>query len=410
MAHAYFDANDPERGKKIFDDIAQRKYNRFSARFGTDGADEEISTKPPFEPDPPPLYLIDNDDELEEPPDIDDHHAGEWNGQEPPGDEPSHDDKQKTPIYADRVLTRSALRDLPDPEPLIDNVLDQGTTALLYGRWGCAKTFIALDWAASVGTGRAWQGRPTQQRRALYVVGEAAFGFKGRTDAWEQGWHTTINDGELDTLPVAVNLTKPLEVANLAALIDWGGYSFIILDTLARMMVGADENSAKDCGMVVDSLAKLLASTPQGRGVVLGVHHAGKDGQTLRGSSAFEGAADTVYFASRDRDGAVITLDREKRKDGPEFDRHTLRLDVIEGTGSAVVGVDRSVENTVRGDKLFSTFGSTFKATGASKSELRSASDMSPGTFYRALSDLLESGRIVNTGTDKRPFYRLADE
>jgi hypothetical protein len=70
-----------------------------------------------------------------------------------------------TPVLAERLLTRSDLRLLPDPMPLIDNVLDQGTTALLYGSWGTTKTFIALDWAASVATGRNWQGRATAQRR-----------------------------------------------------------------------------------------------------------------------------------------------------------------------------------------------------------------------------------------------------
>jgi hypothetical protein len=33
----------------------------------------------------------------------------------------------------------------PGPAPLIDNVLDKGTTALLFGMWGTAKTFIAFD-------------------------------------------------------------------------------------------------------------------------------------------------------------------------------------------------------------------------------------------------------------------------
>ena len=79
-------------------------------------------------------------------------------------------------------------------------MLDQGTTALLYGE-GHAKTFIALDWAASVATGRHWQGRTTEQRRVLYVAGEGAFGFKGRVDAWETGWHTEIGDDDLDVLP-----------------------------------------------------------------------------------------------------------------------------------------------------------------------------------------------------------------
>lgn len=330
---------------------------------------------------------------------------------EPPPDDDTGEHRQprdEIPVYADDVLTRSALRDLPDPQPLIDNVLDLGTTALLYGRWGCAKTFIALDWAASVGTGRAWQGRPTAQRRALYVVGEGTHGFKGRLQAWETGWHTTIADGQLDILPHPVNLTHPLDVANLAALIDWGGYGFVVLDTLARCMVGADENSARDCGIVVDNLTGLLRRTPGGRGVVLGVHHAGKDGKTLRGSSAFEGAADTVYFAARD--GATITLDREKRKDGPEFDRHVLRIDVIEGTGSAVVGVDRLATKPDSVKKLLSAFVSHFTATGASKAELRLVAEMPPATFYRALSELLECGRLLNAGTDKRPYYRLAGQ
>lgn len=334
-------------------------------------------------------------------------HPDDPGPQSPPDDGPPPDEPA-TPVYADAILTRSALRNLPDPQPLIGNVLDQGTTALLYGRWGTAKSFIALDWAASVGTGRNWQGRPTQQRRALYVAGEGAFGFKGRIDAWEQGWHTSIGDDDMGILPFPVNLTRPLEVGNLAALIDWGGYHFVVLDTLARCMVGADENSAKDTGIVIDAMVRLLARTPAGRGVVLGVHHAGKDGKTLRGSSAFEGAADTVYFTSRD--GGTITLDREKRKDGPEFDRHTLKLDLIEGTGSAVLGVDRSADMTPRTEQLLSAFLSHFKVTGASKAELRLVAEMAPSTFHRALSDLVESGRLVNVGTDKRPFYKLAGE
>jgi hypothetical protein len=258
-----------------------------------------------------------------------------------------------TPVLADRLLTRSDLLKLPDPEPLIDNVLDQGTTALLYGKWGTAKSFIALDWAASVPTGRTWQARDSVQRRVLYVVGEGAFGFKGRVDAWETGWRTTIADEWLSILPVPVNLTRLSDVTNLAALISWGGYGFVILDTLARCMVGSDENSAKDCGIVVDSMSKLLGATLNGRGVILGVHHAGKDGTTLRGSSVFEGAADTVYFTDRDEMG-WIGLTREKRKDGPEHDHHVLRVTPMPGTDSAVIEAG-SRPDTPRGECKVST-------------------------------------------------------
>jgi hypothetical protein len=336
----------------------------------------------------------------------------DWNDVPPwqPSDEEpyrlnGHGEDVKIPVLADRILTRSALRNLPDPEPLIDNVLDMGTTALLYGSWGTAKTFIALDWAASVATGRRWQGRETEQRKVLYVAGEGAFGFKGRIDAWEMGWHTKISDDRFSILPEPVNLTQRREVDQLMALVTWGGYDVIVLDTLARCMVGGDENSAKDTGVVVDAMTRLLHQTPDGRGVVLGVHHAGKDGKTLRGSSAFESGADTVYFSSRD--GTGIILDREKRKDGPEADRHTLRLTPINGSDSCVIEAlsgETNGETFSRGNKIMSHFVSHFSETGCTPSQLLLVSGMPKSTFHRGLNDLLKSGELVNIGSPKRQF------
>jgi len=49
-----------------------------------------------------------------------------------------------------------------------------------------------------------------------------------------------------------------------------------------------------------------------------------------------------------------------------------------------------------------------FAHTGATKAEFRTAAidaAIANTTYYRALGDLLESGALVNTGTDQRPFY-----
>ncbi len=323
-------------------------------------------------------------------------------------------DAPDSPALAGRLLTRSALRNLPDPEPLIGNVVDQGTCALLYGHRGTYKSFIALDWALSVATGRPWQGRQTEQRRVLYVAAEGAFGFKGRTAAWEVGWERQVSDDEFRILPTPVNLTDTREVAELGALIDWGGYGLVVLDTMARCTVGADENSAKDIGQVVAQMYRLLDRTPDRRGVVLGVHHTGKDTRTLRGSSAYEAGMDTIYSVKREDKGGPVTLDREKRKDGPESDRHTLKLEPIEGTNSGVMKAVSSstwgVERSGRGERLLATFVQNFSTTGASKSELKSVSNMSDGTFYRALDDLVKSGDLINTGSGTRPFYKVVSK
>ena len=183
------------------------------------------------------------------------------------------------------LLSPSGLRDLPEPEPLIENVLDQGTTALLFGRFGSMKSFTALDWACCVASGKSWQGRATKRARVLYVVAEGISGFAPRVDAWETGWRTKIDDDSMRFYPRPINLLGR-DVDALASEVESGGYGLVILDTLARCMVGGDENSAKDAGIVIDSMTHLVHATPGSRGVVLSLHHSGKGGG-VRGSSAF---------------------------------------------------------------------------------------------------------------------------
>ncbi len=189
------------------------------------------------------------------------------------------------------LLPRSyllALLTLPDPEPLIDNVLDMSTTALLYGNLGTAEIVCRTRWAASVASGRKWQGRRCEQRRVLYVVGEGVFGFKVHVAAWERDWQHQIADEWLGVLPAAVNLTKPIDVANPRALIDWGGLQFRHARHAGPMHGRSDENSAKDCGAVVDAVTRLMAAHQRSRRRSR-VHHAGKDGQNTTRLVGFRG-------------------------------------------------------------------------------------------------------------------------
>lgn len=309
------------------------------------------------------------------------------------------------PSLGSRLLTRSALRALPEPSPLIADTLDRGTVAHLYGKWGSGKSFIALDWAACVATGKPWQGRAVEQCRVLYVAAEGAGGYDARAAAWETGWQKKIDDDAMTWLPDPVNLTKPTEVEELCTLVNEDGYGFVVIDTLARCAVGADENSAKDMGIVIDAMTKVRNATPDGRGVVLDVHHAGKDGKTSRGSSALEAGVDSVYFI--ETDGAGIVLTRQKRKDGPLVDQHRLQLDSV--GESCVVGVSRGLGTTDGVNPLGSIMSQLFVSSGVSGAELRRVAledyKMSRTTYYRKRSELLKSGKMRNTGTTTRPHY-----
>ncbi len=61
-----------------------------------------------------------------------------------------------------------------------------------------------------------------------------------------------------------------------------------------------------------------------------------------------------------------------------------------------------------RAVNLLTHFKSHFPDRGAYATQLLEVAEMSKPTFYRALSDLLKRGELVNEGSDKRPFYRLA--
>lgn len=334
----------------------------------------------------------------------------------PPEPPPDEDSAHATALpQLAGVLSRAQLADLPAVEPLIEDTLDRRSVAVLAGYWGTGKSFLALDWACSVATGRPWQHRPISApegrgaNRVLYVVGEGAFGIHQRITAWEVEHGVDVT--ELYVLPRPVNLLHRGEVAMLCSYISDHGIDLVVIDTLSRCLAGADENAAKDMSEAVRSLdriknARLDEQGVDGGGVcVLVVHHTGKDRTTVRGSSVLEAAADVVYQV--EGDGQFIRLQRTKRKDGPRDDEHTLSIRWVPGTDSAVIrnlSADRSAPTNQ--DRMLSAFVSAFGSTGASKAELRNVLDLAPATFHRALTGLVSSGRLINTGTDKRPFYK----
>jgi hypothetical protein len=304
---------------------------------------------------------------------------------------------------ADLTLTRDQLADLPAPEPLIDDTLDQRTVAILAGPRGTLKSFVLISWAASIGTGRAWLGRTVHARqRALIVAAEGAEGMHRRLEAWEDA-HLAVPDDALSVLRVPVNLLNPAAVAELCELVREGGYGFVAIDTIARSMTGGDENSGRDMGLVVAALYDVLAATGA-HGSVVAAHHAPRaDAGRPRGHTALESGVDTIYVTSGDP--ALMQLTRVKRKDGPCDDVVNCRLELRESSGFLA---DTRPGLANKADELLSVFVSAFSETGASKTELRAAADLAPATFHRSLNSLISLGILRNDGTDARPFYRLA--
>lgn len=221
-----------------------------------------------------------------------------------------------------RPLTHADIRKLVPPEPLINGWLDLNTLVWLHGKPGSGKSFVALDMAAHISTGREWHGNTTQQGVVLYVAAEGTRGIGLRSDAWA-GYHG------VDELPGSMRYLAyaPQLATDMTALswvledVDQLQPAMVVLDTQARMTAGLDENSATDMGRWVDAMDRIRNVSGC---CVVAVHHESRTGTTVRGSTSLEGAADTMIRASRK--GQTITLSNPKQKEAEEFEDYLVRL------------------------------------------------------------------------------------
>jgi hypothetical protein len=329
-------------------------------------------------------------------------------------------DQRPTVVTADAsaklreaILRVEQLRELPPPRPLVHGLLDLDSLAVLYGPPGAGKSVAALDLALRVATGTRWHHQQQVQRGpVLYIAAEGAHGMPARIDAWKSHTNTFHDPRDLRILPRAVNLFDPLHVATVIAYIeDTLAPSFVIVDTLARCMIGADENSSRDMSTAVAALDAIRIASGA---CVLVVHHTGKNHEAgARGHTALLGAADTMLrLGSTDR---IVTLDQEKQKHHEPGHRQTFRLTSIAGsvaltpysgadgedlTGKTIDALAALADIETPDGVPFSLWVDAAIAAGGSKA-----------TTARTRAKALMNGLIEETehGTKNSPRYRLTE-
>ncbi|UYM05461.1 AAA family ATPase [Solicola gregarius] len=319
----------------------------------------------------------------------------------PPVDD--YDPDEDEAKFDAEFLQRDELDDLPEAEPLIEGIIPRHAYGILRGRDGTYKSFVALDWALCLATGRPWQGRYVEQVPVLYIAGEGAYGLASRVTAWEQA-----NDLKVDTewfvvRRSALNLHKPGPAFDhLLAHVEDGNYGLVIVDTLRRVAGAADGNGS-EMGAVVDNLDRIKRATDEGSALALA--HTDKGDNDTRGYSGIEDDADFVWHAKRDE--ANLELTNTKMKDGPDGVTVHLRTSSVAGSlvlvGSDGIDTSKTTESQLT---LLDTLRNTFP-DGAHTSPLMKASGLPERTYYRAIAELRDAGHVTNTGTKQRPFHEL---
>jgi hypothetical protein len=230
---------------------------------------------------------------------------------------------------------------------MIDKVLPVGSFSALFGPPGSFKSFIALDIAEAIATGRTWMGNAvTEQGAVLYLCGEGFGGVGARIKAIKQH-HGTEDGAPIYVIRHQLNLRSSVEDFNalmiaVENLVTELGIDFklIIIDTLARAFGGGNENDSSDMGSFISSCGRIQQIVQDCALMIL--HHSGKDAtKGLRGHSSLLGAVDTELELIRFEDSMKGIIRTAKQKDGEDGTRigfEMVSVELAPPAGSLQIG------------------------------------------------------------------------
>lgn len=221
------------------------------------------------------------------------------------------------------VMSADELARRPALPWLVKGVLPRRGIGSIFGPPGSGKTFLALDLIAAVASGRDWFGHRVKAAPVLYLGLEGEGGLSQRVRAFQTVKRCLAH---FITAPLDVRIASDrAELLKSAKRAGWNG-GLLVVDTLNRAAPGFDENAAADMGNVIAALKALEAQTG---GLVLVVHHTGKDStKGLRGHSSLLAALDVALEVKRNGDAREWTT--AKAKDGEDGGAFPFRLSPVE--------------------------------------------------------------------------------
>lgn len=252
---------------------------------------------------------------------------------------------------------RELIDEVAAPNFIVDSLIEAGAIGMLYGEPGVGKSFVAIDWGASVATGKSWHGRQVVRGPVFLIAGEGHAGLGRRLAAWEIHSDVRFGPAEFYVSEAPAGLMDAENAHAVAAAVEQlaveGAPSLVIIDTLNRNLGAGDENSAQDIAAFLTNV-DIHIRKRFGTAVLI-VHHSGHATKTrARGSSAIHAAMDFVLHL--EGEGDVIKLSVDKQKDSEPvapiyLDLLPIELDLVASarTGSSQVVVQASPPGTKAG-------------------------------------------------------------
>jgi hypothetical protein len=201
-------------------------------------------------------------------------------------------------------------------EWLVKAVLQRGEMSVWFGDWGTGKSFLLTDCAFSIARGTNWFGRKTRGGLVIYQAGEGEIGFGNRMDAYRKKNHIDYSIPFVG-LCSRINLFSGDKVVDtlIAEGNAWSTFyrlplELLVIDTFSAASSGADENSGRDVGAILDRARRISRET--GTHVAI-VHHIPKSGNTPRGWGGFLGNVDSAVLVENLDEREVDPVDGKSR-------------------------------------------------------------------------------------------------
>jgi len=302
---------------------------------------------------------------------------------------------------------------------LVEGLLQVGKVSCVMGAPGAAKTYFSAALAMAVAAGREFMGRRTRQGCwVLYLAAEGASSVLGRLQA--DAKHYGREHGRLAVVTQSLDLLEPsADIDALAATARHvgaaagGGDGLIVIDTVARVTPGADENSGQDMGRFIAALDRLCATTGAH---VLVVHHIGKDAtRGARGHSSLKAALDTEILVTLDDANKVrrvkVTKQRDLASEGDEFAFKLIPVELGQDEwGNPVtscvvepseVGIGKPAPKRMTASQGAVMAFLAGRAEGARRAAIVAgleAQGVARSAVYKAVGDLLVAGLLMDVG------------
>lgn len=212
-------------------------------------------------------------------------------------------------------IIHSAGKTLDPQQPMdwcVDGLFTRPSLNLLVGDPGSKKTFLALDLAACVALGKPWLDRQISVSPVLIIDEETGF---PRLSARLHGVlhaHKAPPDVPLHFISLAgFDLRKDEEAEELTEHAQSVSAGLIIIDALADVMRGGDENSVLSVAPVFFHLRRLTEAC---NAAVIVLHHTNKHG-LFRGSTSISAAVDLMLSVESEANDSLIHLRTVKARD-----------------------------------------------------------------------------------------------